>query len=66
MDKIWKEWWKESFKAVPLLIAVLLIALKSIMAGIASGIIVLYIAHLYDLKWRIKLNKMRRSQHKRK
>lgn len=54
MNKIFKEWLFECFKAIPLIIAIIIIATKDFMIAVGCFIIILYIVHLYDLKWQKK------------
>ncbi len=59
MKKLWKEWWKESVKAIPLVFVMILAFYKSFILGIIVTFLIFYIANLYDLKWQERKKKFR-------
>lgn len=55
MNKVFKSWLFEASKAIPLFAAIVMIASRDMIIAIGFSILVLYVAHLYDLKWQTKL-----------
>jgi len=59
MNKIFKAWLFESAKAIPLCVAIIIIAMRDFVIAAGVSIPMLYVAHLYDLKWQTKLDALR-------
>ena len=53
----WRDWWKETLKSVPLVLVIIItLYVYGILASIIITIPILYIAHLYDLRWQKRMN----------